>query len=73
MSRKAEFLEEDDRQELKEEDVKQPLVDVLDEVYSKNKKIVNDNYHNYFWLDNNHRRPDLMTQQNLKVLDTILQ
>jgi methionyl-tRNA synthetase len=38
MSKKTEFLEEEDRWELKEEDVKQALDDVLNEVYSKNKK-----------------------------------
>jgi hypothetical protein len=33
MSKKTEFLEEEDRWELKEEDVKQTLDDVLNEVY----------------------------------------
>jgi hypothetical protein len=38
MTGKAEFLEEDNRWELKEEDVKQTLDDVLNEVYSKKNK-----------------------------------
>jgi hypothetical protein len=37
MTRKAEFLEEDDRWDLKEEDIQQTLQDVLNEVYSKRK------------------------------------
>jgi hypothetical protein len=37
MTRKTEFLEEDDRWELKEEDIQQTLQDVLNEVYSKRK------------------------------------
>jgi hypothetical protein len=37
LSRDAEFVEEEDRWDLKEEDVKQTLQDVLKEVYSKRK------------------------------------